>query len=54
MRLPGYCYKCRRVRTVRVEIPPGQGGVAIGICQECEDKRTDRPPGRSRRVRPAT
>jgi hypothetical protein len=46
MRLQGYCWKCHKVRNVRVELPPTGRVVPIGICQECEDKESG-PPERA-------
>jgi hypothetical protein len=38
MRLTGYCWRCGKVRTVRVELPPSGPVVPIGICDDCQDK----------------
>lgn len=41
MRIPGYCTGCHRPRVVQVSsqglLPLAQGGVALGVCQDCED-----------------
>ena len=35
MRIPGYCERCRKMRTVRVA-RFAQGRVQVGICAACE------------------
>lgn len=40
MRVPGYCTRCHRVRTVRVTgaaLARARGGIVEGVCAECED-----------------
>ena len=38
MWLPGWCYRCKKVKRVLVKVPPVKG-VAIGVCRDCQDKR---------------
>lgn len=35
MYLIGWCRVCRKVKRVRVTVPPVKG-VAIGVCRDCE------------------
>ncbi len=47
MRLPGWCEKCRRVRTVNVKVPR-PGALQIGTCQQCEDEERAKTLNRRR------
>ena len=43
MRLLGYCSECRRIKQVRVSghglaMVGARGGVATGICWQCEEE----------------
>lgn len=46
MKLPGWCYRCRRVKQVNVSFPPANG-VAVGVCDDCRDQDTRRNTGRA-------
>lgn len=38
MVIHGYCYRCHKVKRVRISTPP-RGSVPIGLCADCENKR---------------
>ncbi len=37
MKLHGWCYGCRKMKRVNVQVPPTQG-VPVGLCDECREK----------------
>lgn len=48
MRLPGWCEKCHRIRTVRISnagMAALARGVATGICDACQDAEDERRRG---------
>jgi hypothetical protein len=55
MKIPGYCEKCRRIRTVSVNstgmISVARGGVATGVCTSCQQEEDDKRRDRGRRQR---
>ena len=38
MKLPGYCFKCHKMKRVNVDAYTGKG-VPVGVCDECREGR---------------
>lgn len=56
MKIHGWCERCHKVRRVEVSgagvALVAAGGVATGVCDECQDEEDEKRRRRGKRVRP--